>query len=370
LEGASSLENLGLSPSFWAGKKVFLTGHTGFKGSWLAMWLKNLGVQLTGFSLPPPTQPSLFELAQVSEGMNSVFGDICDRTFLLQTLNQANPDIILHLAAQSLVKEAHHNPLNTFAVNIMGTVNLLEYARNSSKLKAVLVVTSDKAYLPDQDRPHQEGDPLGGHEPYAASKACAEIITHAYRQTYTQNPTRPFIASARAGNVLGGGDWAPNRILPDLVSSFSRGEQVCLRYPEATRPWQHVLEPLWGYLLLTQSLVNKGAEYACAWNFGPDPQSVCTVGEMTEKAARFWGPKAGWSLDKNTHPSEAPYLRLDSTQAKTKLGWQPLLNLDQTLEWSLNWYKAWLAGEPMADFCQTQLHAYQALYNTSVGILS
>jgi len=357
------LEKLGLDPVFWQGKRVFLTGHTGFKGSWLALMLEQLGALVSGYSLAPPTEPNLFEQAHVSLALvRSEQADIRDFKTLNAALQAAQPEIVFHLAAQPLVKTAFADPLDTFSSNIMGTAHVLEAIRLTPGIQAGVIITSDKAYLPHVNKPHRESDPLGGHEPYAASKACAEIITLAYRETYTRSAKAPQIATARAGNVLGGGDWSPHRLLPDLVQAFSAGKQIPLRYPEAVRPWQYVLDPLCGYLLLAQAMCLQGSEFASAWNFGPDSDASCTVGELSSLSARLWGCGTHWVPEPGEHPAETAFLRLNSDQARQKLHWQPQLNLEETLVWTLNWYKAWYARQDMARYTRSQLAEYLQNY--------
>lgn len=353
------MEKLGLDPNFWQGKRVFLTGHTGFKGSWLTLMLQQLGAWVYGYALPPPTDPNLFDLAQVTQALvHSDLADIRDFPTLKTAMQAAQPEIVIHMAAQPLVKTAIADPLDTFSSNIMGTAHLLEVMRQTPGIQAGVIITSDKAYLPNDDRAHCESDPLGGHEPYAASKACAELLTLAYRETYSHSEQGPQLASARAGNVLGGGDWSPHRLLPDLVHAFSEGRPIPLRYPEAVRPWQFVLDPLCGYLLLAQALCLQGNEFASAWNFGPDLDSTYTVGELSAHSARLWGCETGWVQEPGEHPAETAYLRLNSDKARQKLHWQPKLNLEETLTWTLNWYKAWHTGQDMARYTAAQLTAY------------
>ncbi len=353
------MEKLGLDPNFWQGKRVFLTGHTGFKGCWLTLMLEQLGALVSGYALSPPTDPNLFELAHVSQALvRSDLADIRDFKTLKAALQAAQPEIVFHLAAQPLVKTAIADPLDTFSSNILGTAHLLEAMRQTPGIQAGVIITSDKAYLPNQNRAHCESDPLGGLEPYAASKAWAEMLSLAYRETYSHAKQQPLLATARAGNVLGGGDWSPHRLLPDLVQAFSEGRPIPLRYPEAVRPWQFVLDPLCGYLLLAQALCQQGHEFAAAWNFGPDSDSALSVGEVSALSARLWGSDADWVQEPGEHPAETAYLRLNSEKARQQLHWQPRLNLEATLTWTLNWYKAWHSGQDMARFSRSQLAEY------------
>lgn len=356
------MENMVIDNSFWAGKRVFLTGHTGFKGGWLALWLQHLGAEVHGYSLNPPTAPSLFETAQVAKALASdIRGDIRDCPAIEGALKQANPEIIFHLAAQPLVRASYREPLETLATNVMGTAHLLEAARQVDGLRAVVVITTDKCY---ENRewvyPYRETDPLGGHDPYSASKACAEIVAASYRASFFGKERAVSVATARAGNVIGGGDWAEDRLVPDCIRAFSRGQSVELRYPEAVRPWQHVLEPLSGYLMLAESLCGASApDYAEAWNFGPDASGDATVGEIAQRVAKSWGKGEVVLPTFHNHPHEAGLLRLDITKARSHLHWSPCWSIDRALEETVAWYKAWHSGKDMHAYTLAQIDTFK-----------
>jgi len=356
----AAVEGVAVTPEFWRGRRVLLTGHTGFKGAWLALWLKRLGASIAGYSLPPPTRPSLYELARVGEVVDSVEGDVRDPGRLAAALADAAPEIVFHLAAQSLVRPSYADPVGTFATNVGGTINLLEACRGVAPLRAVVVLTSDKCYEENGAGPaHRESDPLGGHDPYAASKACAEIATAAYRRSFfSAAGSQVGLASARAGNVIGGGDWAADRLMTDLVGALSAGRRPRLRNPSATRPWQHVLDPLAGYLVLAERLHAEGQRYAEAWNFGPAPDGAVTVQAVAERVARLWGPGAGWDPDPDAQPREAPALALDAGKARSRLGWRPLLDLDAALAWTVSWYKGLNGGAGARALAEDQIGRY------------
>ena len=346
---------------FWRDKKVFLTGHTGFKGSWLSLWLQMLGVQLTGYALAPPTTPSLFQSADVSFGMRSITGDVSDLAHLTRAMTECKPEIVFHLAAQSLVRVSYRDPVLTFLTNVMGTVNLLEAVRHTPSVSAVVVVTSDKCYENHNcESGYREDDRLGGHDPYSNSKACAELVSDAYRSSFFQTDRQRFIrlATARAGNVIGGGDWAQDRLLPDIVKCFSEGSVLKVRNPQAIRPWQHVFEPLRGYLMLAQQLYQDGAAFTGAWNFGPDAQDAQSVRSIVETVAAGWGTSVSWQVDGEQHPYEAAMLHLDCSKAAQQLEWRPLLRLNEALSLTLDWYRHFLSGKRARDKCMEQLSAY------------
>ena len=360
----SALEGLVVNPLFWRGKRVFLTGHTGFKGGWLSLWLQQLGANLTGYALTPPTQPSLFDLAQVGAGMTSLLGDIRDGAKLLAAIRDARPDVVIHMAAQPLVRRSYVDPVETYSTNVMGTVHLLEAVRHCDNVRAVVNVTTDKCY---ENRewiwPYRENEAMGGYDPYSSSKGCAELVTAAYRNSYF-NPTaraepQLALASARAGNVIGGGDWAEDRLVPDVLEAFSRGESVLIRNPRAVRPWQHVLEPLRGYLSLAERLFTEGTSYAEAFNFGPRDDDAKPVEWIVGQLAAQWGDSAGWRVDDENHPHEASLLRLDASKAAHRLGWRPLLNLDSGLQLTVDWMQANLRGADMREFTLAQINEYQ-----------
>jgi CDP-glucose 4,6-dehydratase len=350
------------SKPHWKSRTVFLTGHTGFKGAWLALWLHALGARVHGYSLDPPTAPSFFEVSSVARTLASdIRGDLADLEKITQFMRAAEPEVVFHLAAQPLVRASYTDPLGTFATNILGTANLLQAVRTLPTVKAVVIVTTDKVYQNHEwVHPYREDDPLGGHDPYSASKAAAEIITASMRDSFfAASDVR--IATARAGNVIGGGDWATDRLVPDCLKSFAAGESVSLRYPHAVRPWQHVLEPLAGYLTLASALLGeRGKNLAKAWNFGPDPTDNAAVGEVSNRLAKCWGGNAGVVFESSAdHPHEAGLLTLDNSAARHHLGWQPRWRLDEALAHTVAWQKNWLAGESMRDFSLRQIQTYQ-----------
>ena len=355
---------MGLDRDFWAGKRVFLTGHTGFKGAWLTLWLAELGARVTGYSLDPPSEPNLFNIARVRDSLaEHHHANVLDLQKMQATVAKASPEIIFHLAAQSLVRTSYREPVYTYATNVMGTAHVLETARLASSVQAVVVITSDKCYENlETGHPYRESDPLGGHDPYSASKACAELVTTSYRASFTSAAnSRLRIASARAGNVIGGGDWATDRLIPDCVRAFSEGKPVVLRYPEAVRPWQHALNPLFGYLQLVQGLLSDHPDrYATAWNFGPDASSEATVGDVATSVAREWGSGAQVRIDRAgaTHREDA-MLRLDSSKARAELGWRAHWSLKRSLQETVRWYRAWQEGHDMHRLSLEQIGAYQ-----------
>ncbi|MBU0750991.1 MAG: CDP-glucose 4,6-dehydratase [Gammaproteobacteria bacterium] len=351
---------MGVTTSFWHGRRVFLTGHTGFKGGWLSLWLQNMGAEVHGYALEPPTQPNLFEVARVAEGMaSSTIADIRDAGALAQTMQRARPEVVFHLAAQPLVRHSYAAPVETYATNVMGTVHLLEAARATPSVRAVVNVTTDKCY---ENRewiwPYRENEALGGHDPYSSSKACAEIVTAAWRRSFL-DAAGVQIASARAGNVIGGGDWAADRLLPDFLRAMDAGRPLVVRSPGAIRPWQHVLEPLTGYLILAEKLCTEGAVFAEAWNFGPDEADARPVQWIVEMLCSRV-PGATWHCDSAPQPHEANTLRLDSAKAHARLGWRPRWDLERALAATLDWHLAWKAGGAMANFCLDQIEAYSA----------
>jgi CDP-glucose 4,6-dehydratase len=358
------VENLDVNSSFWNGKRVFLTGHTGFKGSWLSLWLQQLGAEVTGYALQPPTNPSLFEVANVAQDMESIIGDIRDGAALSKAMRNAAPDIVIHMAAQPLVRRSYVDPVETYSTNVMGTVHLLEAVRQTSTVRAVVNVTSDKCY--DNKEwvwGYRESEPMGGFDPYSNSKGCAELVTTSYRNSFF-NPEKynehcVALASARAGNVIGGGDWAEDRLIPDILNAISESRSVIIRNPHAIRPWQHVLEPLSGYLQLAQKLYEDGVAHADAWNFGPNDEDAKPVQWIVEQLTQQWGNDASWQLDQAEHPHEAHYLKLDCSKAKMRLDWAPRWNLTHTLEMIVAWQHAWLKKENMRDFTLKQIKQYE-----------
>lgn len=354
-----------MNRAFWQGKRVFLTGHTGFKGSWISLWLQSMGAQVTGFALAPNTTPSLFEVARVADGMTSIIGDVRDQAALKNALTEAQPEIVIHMAAQPLVRYSYANPVETYATNVMGTVHLLDAIRQMSGIKAVVNVTSDKCY---ENREwvwgYRENEAMGGYDPYSNSKGCSELVTAAFRSSYF-NPADyakhgVALASGRAGNVIGGGDWALDRLIPDIVRAIEEGREVVIRSPHAIRPWQHVLEPLSGYLALAEKLYTEGAQYAEGWNFGPHDHDAKPVAWIVEQLTQIWGDGAAYCIDAaaaNLH--EAHYLKLDCSKAHMQLGWQPRWNLRHTLEKISEWHKAQQAGGDMQTMTLQQIREYE-----------
>ena len=357
------METVALSPAFWAGKRVLVTGHTGFKGSWLVLWLQSLGAQVTGFALDPSTEPSLFELARAGEGIDDRRGDVRDLGVLLELVTEVQPEIVLHLAAQPLVREGYRDPLGTYSTNVMGTLNLLEAVRQVGGVRACVVVTTDKVYANQEwPWPYRENEALGGHDPYSSSKACCEILAQSYAASFF--PAERFaehglsLATARAGNVLGGGDFSPERLIPDVLKAWTEGEPVTLRCPQAVRPWQHALEPLAGYLKLAASLYEHGQCFAGAWNFGPGEDDMCSVGEVVQLLASLWPEAPGVEFQKSDM-HEAGLLRLDSSRARQLLAWRPRWSLHECLDRTLGWHLAWRKGMDMRAVSLTQLSLYQ-----------
>ncbi|MCK9394600.1 MAG: CDP-glucose 4,6-dehydratase [Methylobacter sp.] len=354
---------MAVNPSFWQGKKVFLTGHTGFKGSWLSLWLHQLGAELTGYALQPPTTPSLFEVADVAQGMKSIIGDIRDGAALTKAMREAAPDIVIHMAAQPLVRRSYVDPVETYSTNVMGTVHVLEAVRQTQSVRAVVNVTSDKCY---DNREwvwgYRENEPMGGYDPYSNSKGCAELVTAAYRSSFFNpekyNEHRVALATGRAGNVIGGGDWAEDRLIPDILSAIGEGRRVVIRNPDAARPWQHVLEPLSGYLLLAQKLYQEGAAYAEGWNFGPADEDAKPVQWIVDSLTKSWGDGASWLLDQGDHPHEAHYLKLDCSKAKARLDWRPRWRLEHALAAIVDWHRAYRDGKDMHELTLRQIRAY------------
>jgi len=343
--------------AFWHGKRVFLTGHTGFKGSWLSLWLSDMGAIVKGYALEPPTAPSLFEQAKVAELIESEIGDIRDLERLSTSMSAFNPDVLIHMAAQPLVRLSYKDPIETYDTNVMGTVKVLEAARSCQNLKAIINVTTDKCY---ENREwvwgYRENEPMGGHDPYSSSKGCAELVTSAYRRSFMREQ-RIGLASVRAGNVVGGGDWAEDRLVPDILRAFEQDKPVVVRNPAATRPWQHVLEPLSGYLVLAQNLYAKPERFASGWNFGPLDEDAKPVGDILNLMVSQW-PGAKWELDNGAHPHEAGYLKLDISKARTELGWQPTWGLEKTLGKIIRWHRSWLDKGDMQSECLQEIHEY------------
>jgi CDP-glucose 4,6-dehydratase len=357
---------MGLSPGFWRGRRVLVTGHTGFKGSWASLWLESLGAEVVGYSVGVPTKPSLFELASVGECLTHLEGDVRDGSRLTQVVERYSPEVIVHMAAQSLVRWSYREPVETFETNVLGTVNVLEAAR-AGDVRVVVNVTSDKCYLNTGLVPYREEDPKGGSDPYSASKACAEIVSEAYRSAFFANEG-PALASVRAGNVIGGGDWADDRLVGDIMTAALERRPVLVRNPDAVRPWQHVLNPLEGYLLLAERLWNDRS-FAGGWNFGPAEEDEKPVRAVVERIAELWGDGLGWVQDERDQPQETHVLRLDSSRARERLGWAPGWDLEQAIESVVGWYRGYQAGDDMQVVVLDQIRAYEAARSTSSPVL-
>jgi CDP-glucose 4,6-dehydratase len=354
-----------MAGDYWKGRSVLITGNTGFKGAWLSLWLRALGAVPTGYSLEAPTTPSLFELAQISAWMECVRGDVRDVDHLRSVVARCKPSVVFHMAAQSLVRESYRSPRLTFDVNVLGTANCLEACRGIDTIQSIVVVTSDKCY---ENRNwvwgYREVDPLGGSDPYSTSKACAELVAAAYRDAFFsgREDHAALVATVRAGNVIGGGDWAADRLVPDAVRSFSTGSSLRIRYPDSVRPWQHVLDPLQGYLLLAERMGDTNSErgrFVGAWNFGPDDASTVSVRVVAQKLADHWGERARWERESGDHPHESRALRLDSAKARAELGWRPRLHLDTALQWAVDWHRRQGAGENVASLVAAQIGLYR-----------
>lgn len=356
------MENLVTS---WRGRRVFITGHTGFKGGWLAIWLASRGAIIRGYALDQIAGPSFFSEARVGSVLEDVRGNICDASALGAALSQFEPEVVFHLAAQPLVRYSYSDPVGTFETNVVGTARVLDAVRRAPSVRAVVSVTTDKCYENKEWHwGYRENDPLGGYDPYSSSKACAEIVSAAYRQSFfstSSSEKHPCaIATARAGNVIGGGDWSSDRLIPDLIRGFLAKDAVKIRRPHAIRPWQHVLEPLLGYIQLAEKLLSGDPKYATAYNFGPSDEDAKPVGWIVEHMTKIWAEGASWVLDEEPGVHEAGYLKLDASRARAELGWYPRLHLDQALEWLVDWYKAWQAGSDMYKFTLQQITAYEA----------
>ena len=352
-----------MTPDFWRGKRVFMTGHTGFKGSWLSLWLQSLGAEVCGLALAPPTAPSLFGVAKVGAGMTSVIGDIRSLDTVRDAMAAFKPEIVIHMAAQPLVRLSYSEPVETYATNVMGTVHVLEAARRVDSVRCIVNVTTDKCY---DNREwawgYRENDPMGGHDPYSSSKGCSELVSSAYRHSFLRHGGAA-LASARAGNVIGGGDWAVDRLVPDVLRAFERHEPARIRNPNSTRPWQHVLEPLSGYLSLVEHLWEHGQTFAEGWNFGPHDDDARPVSWIVEHMADAWRDGARWMTDPGEHPHEAHYLKLDISKAKQRLGWKPRWGLEAALDRITHWHRAWLVGDDMRALCLAQIGLYTNMIN-------
>ena len=354
------MEEVDVNRGFWSGKRVLLTGHTGFKGGWLALWLSELGAHVHGYALQPPTTPSLFETAGVARSVRtSTIADVRDLAAVTAAVQAVKPEIVFHLAAQPLVRESYRSPVETYATNVMGTVHLLEALRSIDGVRTVVNVTTDKCYENDgRPSPYVENDPMGGHDPYSSSKGCAELVTAAYRRSFLSE-RKVRVTTARAGNVIGGGDWAPDRLVPDFLRSLDAGQELIIRSPDATRPWQHVLEPLSGYLMLAERLCTGKAEFDGAWNFGPALEDVKAVRWIVERLCSGV-PGASWRVDPAPQPHEAHALTLDSTKARERLGWRPRWEIGLAIDRTLDWHRAWRSGADMREVCLRQIAEYEA----------
>ncbi len=351
--------------AFWKGRRVFMTGHTGFKGSWLSLWLQQMGSVVHGYALPPQTSSNLFEIANVADGMTSTLADIRDREALESCLVDAQPEVVFHLAAQALVRVSYEQPIDTFATNVMGTAHLLDSVRRIPSVRAVVVVTSDKCYENrGSNRGFVESDAMGGFDPYSSSKGCAELVSAAYRNSYfspdRHSHHRVGLSSARSGNVIGGGDWSLDRLIPDIIRAIESGHPARIRNPHAIRPWQHVLEPLSGYLLLAERLITDGHSFAESWNFGPVEHDAKPVGWVANKLTELWGEGASWKIDSEEHPHEAQFLRLDITKAKQRLGWCPRWPLEHSLTAIIDWHRSSARGHDMRAKTVSQIAEFQA----------
>lgn len=355
-----------MNKTFWKRKKVLITGHTGFKGSWLSLYLQKKGANVLGYSLPPPTKPSLFETGRIAEGMVSILGDVRDIEKFKTVIQEHKPEIIIHMAAQAIVRYSYENPIETYSTNVMGTVNVLEAVRCSDSVKVVLIITSDKCY---ENREwlwgYRENDPMGGYDPYSSSKGCAELVTSAYINSYFSKSDysnhNVAIASARAGNVIGGGDWATDRLIPDIMHGIMIKKQVIIRNPNAIRPWQHVLEPLSGYLCLVEKLWQYGPKFSGGWNFGPKEEFCRPVSWILNKMRALWGDEFCWELDTTDNPHEASFLKLDCSKARSLLSWTPKLDLNTTFELIVDWYQGFFQKTNIRELSEKQIALYEKM---------
>ncbi len=353
-----------MRPEFWKNRNVFVTGNTGFKGSWLCLWLQHLSAKVVGYSLPPPTDPSLYRVANVDSFMETIKGDVRDYRTLLDALSAHKPDIIFHMAAQSVVRESYEQPVDTYSTNVMGTVNLMEAVRQLPGKVAVINVTTDKVY---ENREwvwgYRETDRLGGHDPYSNSKACSELVTQSYRDSFftatAGTGSEKLVATARAGNVIGGGDWTRDQLIPDIVNAFNEGRPVVIRSPRSVRPWQYVLDCLGGYLSLAERLFLDGDRFSGSWNFGPGPEDTIPVQRIVERLIDAWPTKADWILDTDAHPHEADYLRLDTSKTIMRLGWVPKLSIEESLGWIVEWYRGYFSHVDLQTISLEQIMRYE-----------
>ena len=348
-----------MDAAFWCNKKVFITGHTGFKGSWISLWLQSMGSIVKGYSLSPNTNPSLFIEANVADEMISEIGDIRDYDKLSKSVKLFNPDILIHMAAQPLVRYSYKNPIETYSTNVMGTVIVLESARRCPNLKSIVSITTDKCYENTGIKTgYKESDPMGGHDPYSSSKGCAELVSSSYKRSFFNKNDSAFLATARAGNVIGGGDWSDDRLIPDILKAFEKSDPVVIRNPLSVRPWQHVLEPISGYLVLAEKLYVNGNEFSEAWNFGPNYEDCKSVDWILDKMVKFWGKGASWELDENNNLHEAGSLRLDCSKARSRLKWYPRWEIEKTIELIINWHRNYLDGNDIKNECLKEIKKY------------
>jgi CDP-glucose 4,6-dehydratase len=362
-----------MTPDFWAGRRVLVTGHTGFKGAWLCLWLHVLGAETYGYALPPPTEPSLYDRAHVDGLVRSTTADVRDLAQLCAAMDEARPEIVFHMAAQSLVLRSYEEPVETYSTNVLGTVHVLEAVRRSGNPCAVVNVTTDKVYENKQlERGYREDDELGGHDPYSSSKSGSELVAKAYRASFftpSGGARAPFsVASARAGNVIGGGDWTPGQLVPDAVAAWEAGRPVTLRRPDAVRPWQHVLDCLNGYLTLAEALESHPARFSGEWNFGPPESDCLSVAELVEALAERMGVHTAWTHDTAEHSPEEMLLRLDSTKAEQRLGWRTVLSLPSALDWVTDWHRGLASGRDAGEVCRAQVTAYAALLSDAAPL--
>ena len=351
--------NADVDPGFWQGRRVLVTGHTGFKGSWLSLWLNSMGAKVGGLALPPPSDPSLFDLARLSEVVDHAVGDVRDFEVVKARVAGFRPDVIIHLAAQPLVRFSYHEPALTYATNVMGTLHVLEAARQLDCVRAIVNVTTDKCYENQEwEWGYREVEPMGGDDPYSSSKACSELVSSAYRTSFMKQ-AGIALATARAGNVIGGGDWAEDRLIPDILRALGRKEVVKIRMPSATRPWQHVLEPSSGYLVLAQALVNHGETFEEAWNFGPEDSSVQPVRWLVDRLCTAWGDGAAWEEERQDELHEANFFKLDISKARRRLGWAPRWSIEETISRIVGWQRGWLRNEDVRDLTLAEIAQYQ-----------
>ena len=351
---------------FWQGKRVLVTGHTGFKGSWISSWLKRLGAKVVGYSLAPVTTPSMYDAAEVGEGMVSIQGDVRDLVQVTEVMSREAPEVVIHMAAQALVRASYNDPVTTYTTNVIGSLNVLEAVRHTPSVRVVVMITSDKCYENlEWVWGYRENDRMGGHDPYSSSKGCAELLISAYRDSFFApgrfSEHRVGLASVRAGNVIGGGDWSGDRLVPDIVKAMMAGKDVLIRRPRAIRPWQFVLEPLRGYLVLAEHLWADGAAFSGPWNFGPDIEQIKTVEWIAEYLTSHWGGSSQLVVDRGQHPHEDHLLKLDCTKAKSLLGWHPALGLSVVLDWILEWYGAHQRGEQVRAVTESQIERYESI---------